>query len=313
MAAKMTHPKFDPTKPDTLRSVLKKFSLKEDDAVRERQAALFVPSVKADRTKGRVVPMKVLNLGMPRTGTMSMQRALDILGCKCYHSSVFFSQIDDCEIWDAALDAKFFGKGPKFTTAEQWDTVLGEYSAVSADVPPIAFAEELVYAYPDAKVILVNRDVDEWAKSFSNTVTSGMYSPLMHRLADWDPAWLGHMRDTHMRWSRGWFKVDSKEEQDAISPQMFKNHYDLVRRVTPKERLLEYTMGDGWEPLCKFLGKEVPDCPFPHVNDSDAVWEQMAIIARRGLRNAMWRLVRLGGIGLVTSVVAWWVWSSMQR
>ena len=25
----------------------------------------------------------------------------------------------------------------------------------------------------------------------------------------------------------------------------------------------------GWEPLCEFLGVEVPDKPFPHLNDAD--------------------------------------------
>ena len=33
-------------------------------------------------------------------------------------------------------------------------------------------------------------------------------------------------------------------------------------------RLLEWTVLDGWEPLCEFLGKEVPDESFPHVNDA---------------------------------------------
>lgn len=27
-------------------------------------------------------------------------------------------------------------------------------------------------------------------------------------------------------------------------------------------------MSQGWEPLCAFLGKPVPNTPFPHVNDT---------------------------------------------
>lgn len=30
--------------------------------------------------------------------------------------------------------------------------------------------------------------------------------------------------------------------------------------------MLKYEFGSGWEPLCKFLGKELPDEPFPHCN-----------------------------------------------
>jgi hypothetical protein len=38
----------------------------------------------------------------------------------------------------------------------------------------------------------------------------------------------------------------------------YKEHYEHVRRFVPKERLLEFSMGDGWEPLCAFLGNDVP-------------------------------------------------------
>jgi hypothetical protein len=35
------------------------------------------------------------------------------------------------------------------------------------------------------------------------------------------------------------------------------------------DRLLVYKLGDGWEPLCKFLNKPVPANPFPKNNSSD--------------------------------------------
>ena len=42
-------------------------------------------------------------------------------------------------------------------------------------------------------------------------------------------------------------------------------------QTVPKERLLVMRLGDGWEPMCNFLGKPVPDEPFPRANDSQAV------------------------------------------
>ena len=42
----------------------------------------------------------------------------------------------------------------------------------------------------------------------------------------------------------------------------------MIRGLVPKERLLEWSAEDGWEPLCKFLGKEVPNEPFPRINDA---------------------------------------------
>jgi hypothetical protein len=40
----------------------------------------------------------------------------------------------------------------------------------------------------------------------------------------------------------------------------------MIRGMVPKENLLEFKPGDGWEPLCKFLGKEIPDVEYPHAN-----------------------------------------------
>lgn len=57
-------------------------------------------------------------------------------------------------------------------------------------------------------------------------------------------------------------------------------------RVTPSERLLEHRLGSGWEPLCEFLGKPVPEgVPFPRVNDSGSLRELLGLVSRRGAGN----------------------------
>jgi len=38
--------------------------------------------------------------------------------------------------------------------------------------------------------------------------------------------------------------------------------------LSPQEKLLEFSVQDGWVPLCDFLGVPVPSGAFPHVNDS---------------------------------------------
>lgn len=45
-------------------------------------------------------------------------------------------------------------------------------------------------------------------------------------------------------------------------------HYEHVRAIVPKERLLEFDLKDGWAPLCEFLDVKAPDEPYPKVNDS---------------------------------------------
>jgi hypothetical protein len=43
----------------------------------------------------------------------------------------------------------------------------------------------------------------------------------------------------------------------------------------PKEKLLEFEPKDGWEPLCKFLGKDVPAGSYPRVNHAQAAVKLM--------------------------------------
>ena len=49
----------------------------------------------------------------------------------------------------------------------------------------------------------------------------------------------------------------------------FHEHNDLVRRLVGPDKLLEFEARQGWEPLCKFLGKDIPATDFPRVNDAE--------------------------------------------
>ena len=187
-------------------------------------------------------------------------------------------------MWDEALDAKFFGIGKPFTL-EDWDQLLGHYSAVSADPPACGFAEELIALYPDAKVILVEREIESWFTSFDNAIITSMWAPFINFVADLDSRFVGRLRSPHHRWARGYMHASNAEEMRRNARDVYKAHYDLVRRVTPKERLLEYEIGSGWGPLCEFLGKDVPPTAFPHVNDTEALNEMIMLIAKKGIVN----------------------------
>lgn len=105
--------------------------------VEQRSPKLFKTDKSNDRQHGtRTVPMEVINLGFPRTGTMctylpfvfschsfddnpsvllAMQTALNIVGFTCYHSINFFPNIKQCTAWNVAMDAKCFDKRDPFT------------------------------------------------------------------------------------------------------------------------------------------------------------------------------------------------------
>jgi len=94
---------------------------------------------------------------------------------------------------------------------------------------------------------------------------------------------------------------------DNLRPK-YREHYQSIRDVVPRDRLLEYRLGSGWEPLCEFLGKEVPDVPFPRVNESDALQDWIKVMTRRGSVNALKNLARLGSTAVVLVVALYMGW-----
>ena len=56
-----------------------------------------------------------------------------------------------------------------------------------------------------------------------------------------------------------------RDEASVIAA--YERHNAAVRAAIPPERLLEFEVAQGWEPLCAFLDVPVPDTPFPRVND----------------------------------------------
>lgn len=54
----------------------------------------------------------------------------------------------------------------------------------------------------------------------------------------------------------------------------------LLQHVAP-EKLLVFEPSQGWEPLCKFLGRPVPEQPFPHVNDTQEFKNMVAGVRTR--------------------------------
>ena len=61
---------------------------------------------------------------------------------------------------------------------------------------------------------------------------------------------------------------DGRFEERDYAMEVFERHNDAVRRRVPPERLLVFDVREGWEPLCDFLGVEVPDDPFPRLNEA---------------------------------------------
>lgn len=85
----------------------------------------------------------------------------------------------------------------------------------------------------------------------------------------------------------------------------FAEHYKLVKSLVPPEKLLEYNINEGWEPLCRFLGKPIPSEPMPFINQSAGFKEKFRT---RNIANVQAQLRRtldvMAYIVLVISLVA---------
>ncbi|WDK19617.1 hypothetical protein CGRA01v4_10904 [Colletotrichum graminicola] len=229
-------------------------------------ADIFTNDSDIDRRKlSRTVPMKVLCLGLGRTGTASLRSALKQLGFEdTYHMmSASVENPPDCLLWSEALAAKYDNTGQTFGK-DKWDALLGHCQAV-CDWPAASFASELVAAYPEAKVILTTRDVDNWFISTKATVDWRVNDGFLRALSYVD--WASSMYHP-MLW-KYWNSV-FMGDFDKNAKGVFLSHNERVRSLVPPDRLLEFCMSDGWEPLCKFLECPIPAGPFPHVNEGDS-------------------------------------------
>ncbi|KAK0752869.1 hypothetical protein B0T18DRAFT_335703, partial [Schizothecium vesticola] len=230
----------------------------------------------------------VLCLGLFRTGTYSMAKALNELGfARVLHGMDMRDALrDDAGIqpWARAAWANmpflrrvlYPDALPPWLTRPaapadpfgrpEWDALVGSYHGVT-DVASL-YAPQLIKAYPGARVVLCYRDPDAWAASLDATVlcvVTGWSGRLVRRCAE---PLAGTFAFTQL-WDllRAWFEVETVEEMRAVCKRRYREHYDTVRGLVPPERLLEYQLGDGWSPLCEFVGRPVPDVPFPKVNE----------------------------------------------
>jgi hypothetical protein len=205
--------------------------------------------------------MRLIGAGLPRTGTLTQKLALEQLGLgPCYHWVNVIADLDQVALWDRALDGEAV-----------WDEVFAGHDS-TVDWPGGYFYRELIDAYPEAKVLLSVRDPASWERSFRETIWTMSYGsslmPLLaHARAEVDPRFHRYLALVErMFWGpQGTFAAGNDEPAQLI--EQMQRHHEQVKAAVPRERLLVWEVGEGWEPLCEFLDVPVPDSPLPHAND----------------------------------------------
>jgi hypothetical protein len=177
--------------------------------------------------------LKVLGVGLPRTGTSSLAEALRILGYSTAHHAPERVPLypQPGETW------------------RRWD----DLDAVT-DAPAAMYWREILQAYPSCKAILTVRDTDSWWASIkrhaytirqSGNTEHIVYTDQLHGLLFGTP-------HPQLYWYA----------------RRFHEHEQSVLTTVPYDRLLvmDIHAGDKWDVLCRFLGVPEPDVAFPWRN-----------------------------------------------
>jgi hypothetical protein len=143
-----------------------------------------------------------------------------------------------------------------------FSALLDGYAA-TVDWPACAFWREIAQVSDDPFIVLSTRDSSErWWDSVAATIlpTVAQALPIDDPTATERRLMIRELMDA--RFTPAW-----RERDGAITA--YERHNEDVRRAVPRERLIDWRPGDGWEPICSALGLAVPRTPFPHVNTAD--------------------------------------------
>lgn len=184
---------------------------------------------------------KVFGIGLSKTGTTSLARALEEMGYLTAHYNNPFSRCiledQDFHIFDAANDT-----------------------------PVCVRFESLFHLYPNARFILTTRDLGGWVDSLTKQRERFWGTAEMTQLA-----WQFTARGQTIR----------QPDTVAVDWALYYNHpnletayEDYMRRVdrffsgprVGKLLRLDLFAGDGWSKICEFLNKPIPDAPLPWAN-----------------------------------------------
>ena len=120
-------------------------------------------------TQRRNRMLKVIGIGYPRTGTMSLKYALEELRLgPCYHMIEVFERPNDVSFWELALASQ--------GTDVEWNSIFAGFQS-TADCPGCYFWRSLYAEFPSTRYILTVRDAETWYDSFRATVYEAMKHP----------------------------------------------------------------------------------------------------------------------------------------
>uniref|UniRef100_A0A7S2A9X9 P-loop containing nucleoside triphosphate hydrolase protein n=1 Tax=Trieres chinensis TaxID=1514140 RepID=A0A7S2A9X9_TRICV len=245
--------------------------------------------------------IQVIGAGLGRTGTLSLRVALETLGYKTYH----FVHPSHAATWAA------YSRGLA-DSDDILDLIVDSGFTATCDQPTADLYVEQLRRYPGAKVILTVRDSgDRWATSWKTLmdfieVQERPFSLSYPTFIQWIP-FMQHWKEmrsimgTHIGLPPGELIRGWRSKPDGWLAEQYEMHNARVMETVPSSQLLVFNVKEGWAPLCDFLEKNIPNEPFPFVNESSDIefaWKTMIVLSYAWIPAAisavalMWNFLR---------------------
>lgn len=206
--------------------------------------------------------LEIIGAGFGRTGTTSLYTALNQLGFPCYHMFEVLKNAENKSHLDFWRNVANSEPG----TQHDWEQVFSKYTA-AVDNPACCVWRELLSAYPDARVVLTlhPKGAEAWYDSTVDTIyfTETMWQFKVLEFTTPFGRKFGDM-SRKLIWQRS-HRGTMNDRDKAIAH--YNRHIKDVKATVPPDRLLVFSVDQGWEPLCEFLGVPAPESEFPNVND----------------------------------------------
>lgn len=184
---------------------------------------------------------KVFGVGLSRTGTKSLVRALSLLGYKAghYDVSIRIIQLIHSELMLIPKRVK------------EWDAL--------SDIPVSLFYQELDSFFPGSFFILTVREKASWLDSCERHSKLSLDPYIAEKNIDLQLVQaVRHRMYQTIKFSRDQFS--------AVYDLHVKNVKNYFTGRQSQLLILDIASGQGWLEVCSFLGRPVPDFPFPHEN-----------------------------------------------
>ena len=223
--------------------------------------------------------VKVFVIGLSKTGTTSLAKALDLIGFRCSHYPLgamnyydphpFLTRLMNYlgyKIFNNPFGIRNFRLKTPGIDLFQFD----EFDAF-ADIPIAYCYKELDRMYPNTKFILTTRELESWLKS-CRWHMSNPYRP--GRPKWWNEKEMGKWTamSTNMINRLNYDLYGSVVFDEPLFRKTYERHFnDVQEHFRGREEVLlvlDISARNSWDRLCAFLDKPVPSIPFPMENVS---------------------------------------------